>query len=342
MDGIGSSLTLTNGLFAAGDAGEGEISITNGGVIASGQGIVALESGSQGSVIISGVGSNWVVSGNPQSYFSVGYEGIGTLVIENGGTISSVNGYIGHRDGAQGTATITGAGSEWTIDGNLTLGGFSGGATTAVGSLTLNDGGAVIVTNNVFIFGGGTLGGNGGIVGGNVVNAGAVTPGTSAGILTIDGTYSQTSTGTLTVQLGGNASAEYDQLIITGAASLDGVLEVKLINDFMPSAGDTFDILNWPGFAGSFDVDLPPIDADLLWNTDFLYTDGILQVDLAMQPGDHNGDGTVDAADYVAWRKNDGTQTGYDVWRAHFGETAGVGTGAKTCPRWQQYRSRLP
>jgi serpin B len=38
--------------------------------------------------------------------------------------------------------------------------------------------------------------------------------------------------------------------------------------------------------------------------------------------GDYNGDGVVDAADYVVWRKEDGTQTGYDTWRAHFGETA--------------------
>ena len=34
------------------------------------------------------------------------------------------------------------------------------------------------------------------------------------------------------------------------------------------------------------------------------------------------------AADYVVWRKTDGTQAGYDTWRAHFGETAGGGTGA--------------
>jgi hypothetical protein len=44
--------------------------------------------------------------------------------------------------------------------------------------------------------------------------------------------------------------------------------------------------------------------------------------------GDHNQDGTVDAADYVFWRKADGTQTEYDTWRAHFGQTAGSGSGA--------------
>ncbi|HEX2473935.1 MAG TPA: serpin family protein [Lacipirellulaceae bacterium] len=39
--------------------------------------------------------------------------------------------------------------------------------------------------------------------------------------------------------------------------------------------------------------------------------------------GDYNGDGVVDGADYVVWRKNDGTPAGYDAWRANFGRTMG-------------------
>ena len=47
-------------------------------------------------------------------------------------------------------------------------------------------------------------------------------------------------------------------------------------------------------------------------------------------PGDFNFDGTVDAADYVTWRKDpNGTQAQYDAWRAHFGQPAsGVGSGS--------------
>ncbi|MEX2307982.1 MAG: hypothetical protein WD738_10340 [Pirellulales bacterium] len=44
--------------------------------------------------------------------------------------------------------------------------------------------------------------------------------------------------------------------------------------------------------------------------------------------GDYNGDNVVDAADYVVWRKNDGSPGGYDTWRANFGATGGVGTSA--------------
>jgi WD40 repeat protein len=43
-------------------------------------------------------------------------------------------------------------------------------------------------------------------------------------------------------------------------------------------------------------------------------------------PGDFNVDGSVDAADYVVWGKNQGTQAQYDQWRANFGRTVGSGT----------------
>ena len=42
--------------------------------------------------------------------------------------------------------------------------------------------------------------------------------------------------------------------------------------------------------------------------------------------GDYNEDGTVDSADYVVWRRDDGLQPGYDLWRANFG--AGGGSGS--------------
>jgi hypothetical protein len=45
-------------------------------------------------------------------------------------------------------------------------------------------------------------------------------------------------------------------------------------------------------------------------------------------PGDYNGDGVVDAADYVVWRKNfDGNPGGYNIWRTNFGRPDGAGSG---------------
>jgi hypothetical protein len=55
-------------------------------------------------------------------------------------------------------------------------------------------------------------------------------------------------------------------------------------------------------------------------------------------PGDFTGNGVVDAADYVAWRRGLGTpytQDHYYQWRAHFGEPAGgnaEATGSAAVP----------
>jgi hypothetical protein len=43
-------------------------------------------------------------------------------------------------------------------------------------------------------------------------------------------------------------------------------------------------------------------------------------------PGDYNNDGSVDAADYVVWRKTDNSPAGYNTWRTNFGRTAGSGS----------------
>jgi len=58
-------------------------------------------------------------------------------------------------------------------------------------------------------------------------------------------------------------------------------------------------------------------------------TDGMaIWTPTAGLPGDYNNNGVVDAADYVAWRKNDGSQSGYDAWRVNFGATAGSSSSA--------------
>jgi hypothetical protein len=48
-------------------------------------------------------------------------------------------------------------------------------------------------------------------------------------------------------------------------------------------------------------------------------------------PGDYNGNGKVDTADYVVWRNGDSpddSQAGYDLWRANFGNPPGSGAAA--------------
>jgi hypothetical protein len=52
---------------------------------------------------------------------------------------------------------------------------------------------------------------------------------------------------------------------------------------------------------------------------------------VATVPGDFNFDGTVDAADYVAWRNGLGTlysPSHYNIWRANFGASLGPGSSS--------------
>jgi hypothetical protein len=191
---------------------------------------------------------------------------------------------------------------------------LTGGSLSAA-SIQHTDGG-------VFSFTGGTL--HVGTFTGNLVNSGGVlAPGASPGTTTVAGNYTQSS-GTLQMELASLAS--FDELVVNGNLMLGGVLQISLLGGYSPTAGASFDILDWSGSRnGTFtSLVLPNLSGSLAWNTSQLYTTGVLSV-VAALAGDYNGDGVVDAADYVVWRKTDGTPTGYNAWRANFGETAGGG-----------------
>jgi hypothetical protein len=92
-----------------------------------------------------------------------------------------------------------------------------------------------------------------GTVTGNVINSSSVSTGSSPGILTITGNYTQTAAGSLTIQLGGtNAGTQYDQLAVGGTASLNGTLVADAINGFTPQDGQGFNFLSAKSRAGSF------------------------------------------------------------------------------------------
>jgi hypothetical protein len=82
---------------------------------------------------------------------------------------------------------------------------------------------------------------------------------------------------------------------------------------------------------------LPPV-AELQWDLSHLLTTGVLLVTRPGLGGDFNGDGTDDAADYVAWRKGLATgaytQADYNTWRQNFGATAaGAAAVAQSPPQ---------
>lgn len=96
----------------------------------------------------------------------------------------------------------------------------SGNSYIQQGALHVN---GVFVTNALFVLPAGFLGGNGTIIG-NVFNSGTVGPGNSVGTLTIHGNYTQTSRGTLQIEIASPRS--FDRLIVSGTAHLGGTLAV--------------------------------------------------------------------------------------------------------------------
>ncbi len=99
---------------------------------------------------------------------------------------------------------------------------------------------------------GGVLSGSG-MIGGSLTNSGGfVSPGNSPGKISIVGNYVQGVDGTLIVEDGGPYPNEYDQLAVTGTATLGGKLEVKLIDGYEPDPLDTFAPIGAGSVSGSF------------------------------------------------------------------------------------------
>jgi hypothetical protein len=74
-----------------------------------------------------------------------------------------------------------------------------------------------------------------------------------SGALRFGGDFTQTASGTLFVQIGGLIPiTEFDQYQITGAATLDGTLDVTLTGGFVPNPGDNFTVLTFASHTGQF------------------------------------------------------------------------------------------
>lgn len=155
--------------------------------------------------------------------------------------------------------------------------------------------GAVRVTNT------GTLQGTGSIAG-PVENFGIIAPGASPGKLTLTTTYTQKTGGSLQIELAGTAPGTgYDQLLVTGAASLAGTLDVSLVGGFKPATGDAFDVLVAGSRTGTFGtVQLPDLGGRVQWNTAYTSTTAAIFVTATFYAGDLNRDSLVNVADIAA------------------------------------------
>jgi hypothetical protein len=180
----------------------------------------------------------------------------------------------------------------------------------------------------------------------NVNFTGTFSPGLSPAEVQV-GAIMLSPSNTLIIEIGGTTpGSQFDRIVSSSTISLGGVLDVDLINNFVPAAGNTFQILSAAtGISNTFAASplLPDLPGGLVW--DLIYAANSVTLNVGGVPGDYNKNGTVDAADYVVWRKSIGlmgaglaadgnadsqvNDSDFSVWRANFGQVApGAGTGS--------------
>ena len=188
VTGSGSSLTSSIDLLV-GEEGTGVLNISAGGSINTvGETVLGNQSGSSGTVTVTGSDSNLTSSVE----LLVGVNGTGTLNIENGGSVNSLGlAAIGDHSSGNGTVNVTGSGSSLTASASLFVG-FDG-----TGTLNIEAGGSVETTGSTFL---GDFSGSSGTV--NVSGSGSI-------LTTTDNLLvGSVNTGTLNIDDGGSVSSE--------------------------------------------------------------------------------------------------------------------------------------
>ena len=187
----------------------------------------------------------------------------GTLQRGNGGTTGSVVGDVtdngnlafdrsnvltfGAVISGTGSVQQNGTGTTVLVRDNT----YTGPTTVNAGSLIID---ASIASQQTFVAAGAFLGGHG-TVGGNLVNSGTVGPGNSPGTLTVANNYTQNTTGTLRIQVGGLAANQHDLLAVNGHVTLGGKLQIVRLGSFNLQVGDQIVFLTAQnGVSGAFNT----------------------------------------------------------------------------------------
>ena len=244
--------------------------------------------------------------------------------MSNGGRVQAKEAFIGDGTTATGTALVSGAGSTFDCSEELHVG-YLG-----TGSLTVDAGGAVHATNSLDVGVVGTLTGDGNVAAAVVSNAGRVAPGSPVGVLTISGAYTQGPAGVLALDLGGaTPGAGYDQLAVSGPATVDGALHVSLAGGFHPGLGQTFTVLTAGSVSGAF-ASVATTSSSLCVSV--FYNAQSVVVQITHTPpytGDLNCDGVVNFADINPFIVALSGQVGYEAAFPHCnwlnGDTNGDG-----------------
>lgn len=118
----------------------------------------------------------------------------------------------------------------------------------------------------------------------NVAFSGTFAPGLSPALLTV-GNVVLTPSNVLDIELGGlNRGSQYDAIDVTGTMALNGQLKLSLINAFVPSLGNQFNIFDGTTVGTFSSYNFPPLTVGLIWDTSLLYTQGIVQIVAVPEP----------------------------------------------------------
>ncbi|MEI8045660.1 MAG: fibronectin type III domain-containing protein, partial [Verrucomicrobiota bacterium] len=216
------------------------------------------------------------------------------------------------------------------IDGNISMTGGTGGSARLIssggGTVTVNSNfdhhGAEVRTsagcNTVFF---GTVTGPGPYTGtGTVYYEGTFSPGASPASVTFAGSLVCGGNLVTIMELGGTTrGTQYDSIQVADNITLAGTLSVKLINGFLPAAGNSFDLFDWGSHTGTFStLDLPALTSGLSWDTSDLYTTGSLDVlaDIPPTPGNLTATPQPGLILRLQWQNTSPPASGFEVQRA--------------------------
>jgi T5SS/PEP-CTERM-associated repeat protein len=290
VSGLTDACTI-GGDLSVGQLGVGDLAIQSGGDVNCDAAIIGDGLGSSGTLLVANPASRLDCSENVM----VGFNGAGSMTIANGGLVTSAL----IADVAQGAAStgdvlVTGPGSQWFSGGAIRLG-LNGGYAT----LTVADGGLVDPTFGLLVHDHGTVMGDGTIDATLLNNvSGVVRPGLSAGTLTVDGGFMQGTDGHLRLEIAGTGAGQHDLLAVTGSATLDGTLDLSLLDGYMPVGGEQIQILTAASIAGTFARINPPVNTlpHLVWSVAYSGTSARVLVttrELDLLVGNNDGNSVV-------------------------------------------------
>ena len=197
-----------------------------------------------------------VPSGGFEVTASGSMDGAGSLSVVGGGGTFAWSG-----NGTIATTVSVGAGGALAIDttNNPYL---NGGAIYNAGNAVLTGSGgtlqgannAVVVNRGVFLINrsGAILQHNGNNA--DFRNEGILSLLPTASTVTLSWAFSQTATGTLNLKIGGSNAIipQFDRFQSSATMTLDGTLNLSLINSFVPTLNDVFAVLGYGSHTGTF------------------------------------------------------------------------------------------